>query len=78
MFINIYRFKIQQYFSDNQIKWWGNLKERDHLEDPGIDWRTILKWILRKCNGDMDWIDRTQDRGKWRALVNAVINLPVA
>ena len=22
--------------------WWGNLRERDHLEDPGADVRTIL------------------------------------
>jgi len=22
--------------------WWGNLRERDHLEDPGIDGRIIL------------------------------------
>jgi len=28
--------------------WWGNLRERDHLEDPGIDRRIILKWIFRK------------------------------
>ena len=24
------------------------MRERDHLEDPGIDWRMILRWILRK------------------------------
>ena len=27
--------------------------------------------------GGMDWIDRTQDRDRWRALVNAVMNLRI-
>jgi hypothetical protein len=28
--------------------WWGNLRERDHLQDADIDRRIILRWILRK------------------------------
>ena len=28
--------------------WWENLRETDRSEDPGIDERIILRWILRK------------------------------
>jgi len=28
--------------------WRGNLRERDHLGDPGVDGRIILRWIFRK------------------------------
>jgi hypothetical protein len=27
---------------------WGNLRERDHLGDPGVGWRIILRWIFKK------------------------------
>jgi hypothetical protein len=55
-----------------------NLRERHHLEDPGVDGRIILRWIFRKWDvGGMDWIELAQDRYKPRALVNAVMNLRV-
>jgi hypothetical protein len=35
-----------------------------------------IKMNLRDIRwGVMDWIDMAQDRDKWRALVNTVINL---
>jgi hypothetical protein len=57
---------------------WGNLKEKDHVEDPEVDGRIILRWILRivGCEG-MDWIDLAQDRDRWPAFMNAVMNLRV-
>jgi len=55
--------------------WRGILRERDHLEVPGIWGRIILRWIFRMWG--MDWIELAQDRDRWRALVNAVMNLRV-
>jgi hypothetical protein len=43
---------------------WGNPREKDHLEDAGMDGRIILKWIFRNWNGDMDWIDLAEDRDR--------------
>jgi hypothetical protein len=48
--------------------------ERDHLEDPGVDGRIVLRLIFRKGDVDMDWIDWGQYRDRWRALINAAKN----
>jgi hypothetical protein len=49
------------------------MREREHLEDLGVNERKILKWIIKKWDKSMDWIDLAQDRDRWGALVNAVI-----
>jgi hypothetical protein len=55
---------------------WGNPRERNHLKDPGLDERIILRRTW-DGGGGMDWIDLAQDRDGWRALVNAAMNLLV-
>jgi hypothetical protein len=58
--------------------WWGNLRERDHWGDPGVEGKIILRLIFRKLEcGGMDWIVLAQDRDRWRALVNALMKLRV-
>jgi hypothetical protein len=50
---------------------WGNLREKDHLGDPDIDGRIILRWMFRK------WDVGVWTGYRWRALVNAVMNFRV-
>jgi hypothetical protein len=47
------------------------------LGDPGVDERVILKWAFKKWDGGMEWLELAQDRDRWPALVNAVMNLRV-
>jgi hypothetical protein len=42
--------------------WWESLRKENHLEDPGVDKRIILKLIFKKWDGDMDWIDLPLER----------------
>ena len=59
------------------VFWWGNLSERDHLEDRRR-WEDSIKMDLQEVGGvGMDWIELAQNRDGWRALVNAVMNLRV-
>jgi hypothetical protein len=59
--------------------WLEDLREGDHLGDPGVDGRMILKWIFQTWDVEgMDWIELAQDRDRWRTVVNAVMNLRVS
>jgi uncharacterized protein YcaQ len=35
----------------NAGSWWGQLKERDHVEDLNVNGRTILKLIFKPLDG---------------------------
>jgi len=59
----VYRFSV------------GKGEGMNHLKDPGINGRILLRWVFRKWRGSMHWIILAQDKDRPRELVNAVMNL---
>jgi hypothetical protein len=55
--------------------WWGNLRDRDHLEY--LRWEDNIEMDFREVGCGIDWIHLAQDRDRWRGLVNAVMNYQV-
>jgi hypothetical protein len=56
----------------------GTPEGRRPLGKPRHRWKDNIKMDLQEVGwGSMDWIDMAQDRDRWQALVNAVMNLRV-
>jgi hypothetical protein len=55
----------------------GRPERRRPLGRPRCRWEDNIKVDLQEVGWGMDWIELAQDRDRWRAVVNAVINLRV-
>ena len=56
----------------------GEPEGKKPLGRPRRRWENNIKMNLQEVGcGGMDWIDLAQDRDRWRAIVNAVMNLRV-
>jgi hypothetical protein len=56
----------------------GKPRGRRPLERPRRRWEDNIKMDIGEIGfGDVDWIHLAQDTDRWRALVNAVMNLRV-
>jgi hypothetical protein len=53
----------------------GRPEGRRPLGRPRRRWEDNIKMYLQKVGRGMDWIELAQDTDRWRALVNAVMNL---
>jgi len=57
---------------------WGKQWGKRPLGRPRHRWEDNIKMDLQEVGcGGMDWIELAQDRDRWQALVNAVMNLRV-
>ena len=55
--------------------WWVDLRERDHLENKGVEGEDNIKIDIQEAIlGAMDWIALAQHRDGWWTVVNAVMN----
>jgi hypothetical protein len=58
--------------------WWGKHEGRRPLGILRSKWEDNINIDLQEVGcGGMDWIELAQDRDRWQALVNAVMNLRV-
>ena len=56
----------------------GTPKGKRQLEGPRRRWEDNIRMDLQEVGcGSLDWIELAQNRDRWRALVNAVMNFRV-
>jgi hypothetical protein len=56
----------------------GKARRKEPLGGPRCRWEDVIRMDLREIGwGSVDWIQLAQDRDRWRALVNTVMNLRV-
>jgi hypothetical protein len=55
----------------------GRPEGRQTLERPRRRWEDNIKLDLQEIGWGMDWIELAQDRDRWQALVNVVMNFRV-
>jgi hypothetical protein len=69
--MTVYKIRLHKFH-----EW--KLEGKRELGGPRRRWEDNIKMDLQEMGcGVMDWIELAQDRDRWRALVNAVMNLRV-
>jgi len=57
---------------------WGAVEGKRPFGKPRRRWDDNIKMDLQEVGyGGVNWIELAPDRDRWRAFVNAVMNLPI-
>jgi len=66
---------VYDKFIKRKFRWWGNIEGKGQIWRPRRRWLDNINLELQEMGyGGMDWIQLTQNRDRWLALLNAVIN----
>jgi hypothetical protein len=57
--------------------WGGKARRKKQLRRPRRRWEDGIKVNLREIGWGVEWVHLAQDRDRWRAVVNAVMNFRV-
>jgi hypothetical protein len=69
---------ITGIIKSRRMRWAGNPEGKRPLGRPRRRWVDNIKMDLGEVGwDDVDWTDLAQDRNRWRALVNSVLNVRV-
>jgi hypothetical protein len=71
---------VLPHLAENRNPYGASVEKPDgkrSLGRPKRRWEDNIKTDLQRWGGCVDWIDLAQDMDRWRALVNAVMNLRV-
>ena len=55
----------------------GETRRKEAIGRPRPRWEDNIKMDLQEVGGGGDWMELVQDRDRWRALVNTVMNFRV-
>jgi hypothetical protein len=62
---------------ENCTRFWSESPKESPLGRPRRRWEDGIIMDLREIDWGVNWIRLAQDRDRWRAVVNAVLNLLV-
>ena len=62
---------IVRVVKSRRMRWAGHVV---HMGRPRHRWEDNIKMDLQEVGGGGDWMELAQDRDRWRALVNTVMN----